>query len=75
MYNEDIFLDNVLRLIKDNNLSVSQAEKMAGLGKGSIYNWIYKSGKPNITSVIKLSKLFNVSIDFLVFGDKGNKNV
>lgn len=71
MYSEEIFLDNVLRLIKDNNLSVSQAESKAGLGKGSIYNWIYKSGRPNLTTVVKLAELFNVSLDYLVYGDKG----
>lgn len=71
MYCVDVFLDTVLKLIKDKKLSINQTEIRAGLGKGTIYNWLYKSGKPNIISLIKLSKFFNVSIDYLVFGDKG----
>lgn len=71
MYCDNKFVETLQSLMDKSNLSVRSTEKLAGLGSSSIYNWTDKGSNPNMASLIKLAKLFNVSIDYLVFGDKG----
>lgn len=59
--------DNVKRLRKENNLTLRELAEKSGLAFGAIGN--LERGvitDPHISTVIKLAKVFNISVDELV---------
>lgn len=66
---ENKFVQTLLKLIAENDLTICQTAKNMGLSATGFNNWIYGTGTPNMNSLIRLSKYFNVSIDYLVFGE------
>lgn len=66
---EDRFVKTLLKLMAEHDLTICQTAKSMGLSATGFNNWIYGTGTPNMKSLIRLSKFFNVSIDYLVFGD------
>lgn len=67
---KDKFVPTLLKLMAENNLSICQTAHSMGLSNTGLNNWIYGAGTPNMKSLIKLSKFFGVSIDYLVFGEE-----
>ncbi len=68
--------DRVKQLAKENNISLKDVNKKAGLGTGSIYSW--KNSTPSIDSLIKVAKVLKTSLDDLLGLDfaenSSNKN-
>lgn len=64
------FVNTLLKLIAERGLSICQASKAMGLGATGFNNWLYGAGTPNMKSLIIISKFFDVSIDYLVFGEE-----
>ena len=61
-------IERILQLMKKNNLSAKKTTEILGVSSSTISDW--KSGriKPSIEHIIKLSKLFNVTTDYLLTG-------
>ncbi|MDR1754786.1 MAG: helix-turn-helix domain-containing protein [Eubacterium sp.] len=58
--------ERILELIKKNNTSKTQVEKECGLSNGVIGKWIKGEYNPSYGAIVKISKYFNVSEDYLL---------
>lgn len=67
---ENNFVGVLTKLMAEKNITVARLGTMLGMGNRSVENWMYNGGTPNMSSLIKLSKFFGVSIDYLVFGEQ-----
>lgn len=59
----NIITKNIRKLCKELGITISQLEKVCGLGKNVFYRWDTHS--PSIESVIKVADFFMVSVDEL----------
>lgn len=57
-------------LRKINGMSREELGKMIGVSKQSIANYEQNINEPTLSNVIKISKIFNVTIDYLVGNEK-----
>lgn len=57
-------------LRKINGMSREELGKQIGVSKQAIANYEQNVNEPTLTNVIKISKIFNVSIDYLVGNEK-----
>ena len=57
-------------LRKEQDLSQRQIAKMLNISQGTYNNWENGKTQPSIEDLIKISKLFNVCVDYLI----GNQN-
>ncbi len=60
------FKDNLKEFRKDKNIGQVELAKAIGVSKGIISLWENGLREPNMYSLIKLAKYFDVSIDELV---------
>lgn len=60
------FKDNLKTLRLEANLGQVELAKKIGVSKGIISLWENGLREPNMSSLISISKFFNVSIDYLV---------
>ncbi len=60
------FKDNLKTLRIEANLGQVELAKKIGVSKGIISLWENGLREPNMSSLISISKFFNVSIDYLV---------
>ncbi len=56
----------IRELRKENNMSQSQLAEKLYLSQDTISLWELNKSLPDIPSLIKLSKIFNVTTDFLL---------
>ena len=61
-----LFKDNLKMLRKEKGIGQVELAKKLGVSKGIISLWENGLREPNMSSLIQLSKFFNVSIDYLV---------
>ena len=59
------FYDIYQKLLKTNNISNFKVSKELGIGRNRIYDW-KKGTLPKISTLISLSKYFNVSVEYLL---------
>lgn len=64
------FKDNLKEFRKEKNIGQVELAKALGVSKGIISLWENGLREPNMYSLIKLAKYFDVSIDELVGLDK-----
>lgn len=64
-----MIFNNIKKLCAQRNISISQLEKEAGLGNGTISGW--KESMPRIDSLQAVAKVLGTSIDKLVKEQKG----
>lgn len=57
------------------DLSVQIVCDRAGISRSTLYLYLNGESTPSITTVFKLARLFNVSIDYLVSGEENDKKV
>ena len=62
--------ENILKLRKQNGLSQEQLGEKVNVTRQTISNWETEKSFPDIVSVIKLSTLYNISLDKLLKGDE-----
>lgn len=62
------FYDRLRKLIKQNNLTQRKLSERMGLPARTIETWINQRTIPNAQQLTVFSRIFNVSIDFLVTG-------
>ena len=60
------FSDNLIKLRKGKGWSQEDLADKLGLSRQAVSKWEVGTSKPDIDNVIKLSKLFEISIDELV---------
>jgi len=61
-----LFKDNLKMLRQEKGIGQVELAKKLGVSKGIISLWENGLREPNMSSLIQLSKFFNVSIDYLV---------
>lgn len=66
MENENKFKDNLKELRKDKKVGQVELAKAVGVSKGIISLWENGLREPNMYSLIRLARYFDVSIDELV---------
>lgn len=61
---------NLKKLLAEKNLKVTQLSRSCGVPLQTLHNWL--SGQPprNITQVKAVARYFNVTLDFLLFGER-----
>lgn len=60
------FSQNLLLLRKENKLSAKKLSELIDYSTSIIYDWEKERAQPNIETLIALSKIFNVSVGFLI---------
>ena len=65
-------INRIINLSKQANISQKELTEKLNCSKSSISNWKNKTSKPTIEQLIKLSTIFNVSLDYLILGIKTN---
>lgn len=62
-----VLFNTIQSLLNDRNMSVSELERKADLGNGTIRRW--SESMPSIDKVAKVASVFNVSLEYLYNGD------
>lgn len=66
---DSIFGDRIIELREQNNMTQKDLAEKLGFDRTAIYYWERKGKEPSFTTLRKLSKLFDVSIDYLLGND------
>ncbi|SEU08183.1 DNA-binding transcriptional regulator, XRE-family HTH domain [Lacrimispora sphenoides] len=66
--NNEVMVNSIKLLCKNNNISASQLEKDVGLSQGLISKW--QKTMPSLDKIIDIANYFNVSIDDVVGRNK-----
>lgn len=71
---KEIVFEKVLRqLMKENKLSQRKTADKIGGAQETVSKWLNTGALPSLYSLIELSELFKVPIDYLVFGEEGGR--
>ncbi|MBZ4670592.1 MAG: helix-turn-helix domain protein [Oscillospiraceae bacterium] len=62
-------------LMEQNNITSSKLCSDLGLAKSSITDWKKGKAKPSVEALIKISRYFNVSLDWLITGKEYEKKI
>ena len=70
-YNKKLFINNVEYLLKENDMKISELENMCSLSQGYFarFKLLSDSSSPSLQLIVKLSEIFNVSINLILFND------
>ena len=63
------FPERFQQLIFDKDINCVQLAERIGYERKSIYSWKQGETCPNILALARICKLFNVSADYLLFGE------
>lgn len=61
-------------LRKKAGYSQEQVAEMLGISRQAVSKWESGQGKPEIDNIIKLTKIYNVSSDYILLGIGNNEN-
>ncbi len=61
-------IERIFKLMKENNINAAQLTREIPLTNGLITQWKQGKQKPSLEALNKISKYFNVSLDYLVNG-------
>lgn len=59
-------IDRIFQLKEERHLTNKQVEIGAGLANSSLSQWKKGKGKPSLDNIVKISKYFNVSSDYIL---------
>ncbi|MEA4832020.1 MAG: helix-turn-helix transcriptional regulator [Oscillospiraceae bacterium] len=69
-------MDNIGRIIKkfreDNNMTQDQLAEKMNVTRQAVSNWENSKTQPDIDTLFKLSQIFNVSVEEIIYGEKRN---
>jgi len=68
-----IFLQNVLRLISEKNITKNKMLVDLGMSRSTFVDWKKKGHLPNGDTLKKIAEYFNVSVDFLLGNEQKEK--
>lgn len=73
------FADNLKFIRKERHISQEELAEIMGVSRQAVSKWEQGSGYPEMEKLLALSKELNVSLDYLMLGekesDKNNKNL
>lgn len=61
---------NLLRLMKERNISISQLAAETAVPKSNLTKWINNDANPNLEQLSKVAEYFQISLDEIVFDKK-----
>lgn len=61
------------KLMKERKTNMRRLADATGIGESTISDWIHRDISPSAVSLMTLSDYFNVSIDYLLFGEEFKK--
>jgi len=64
------FAETLRKLANENNLSIERLMKSLGMSEANFYRWKNNNHKPAMQSLIAIARFFDVSIDYLVGGER-----
>lgn len=64
------FNEKLIQLRKENNLTQNQLAEKINISRQSISKWENDHGYPDIANLIKISELYNLSLDELLKNDR-----
>ena len=74
MQKEEIRIRETLnRILKEKNLSISQAARQAGISKGTVHNYVNGVIPKSISNLKSLADFFEVSIVELILGQTASQ--
>ena len=62
--------EQLQRLREEKNLSREELAQAMNVSRQAVYKWENNKGYPDIENLIKLSDLYNVTLDELIKGDR-----
>ena len=62
-------IHRILSLLEEHNMTAKELTEKLQIGKSSITEWKNGKTKPSINSLIGISQIFDVSLDWLLTGD------
>jgi transcriptional regulator with XRE-family HTH domain len=64
------FADNLKSIRKERHISQEELAEIMGVSRQAVPKWEQGSGYPEVEKLIVLSKELNVSLDYLMLGEK-----
>ena len=69
--NREYKLPEVLyKLLSEHNMTQQQLADKLVCGQNTIYKWLRTGRMPNLEAVMLMSDIFNVSVDYLLYGEE-----
>lgn len=69
--NREYKLPEVLyKLLAEHNMTQQQLADRLVCGQNTLYKWLRTGRMPNLEAVMLMAATFNVSIDYLVYGEE-----
>ena len=56
------------KLLAEHNMTQQQLADKLVCGQNTIYKWLRKDIMPNLCFIMRMSEIFNVSVDYLIYG-------
>lgn len=69
------FCERLSNLLKDNKMTAKQLTELLNISTTSVTDWKRGKSSPSISTLIGISKIFHVSIDFLLNGIEFSNNL
>ena len=67
--NREYKLPEILyKLLAEHNMTQQQLADKLVCGQNTIYKWLRKDIMPNLYFIMRMSEIFNVSVDYLIYG-------
>lgn len=66
-----VFVENLKRLLKENNMTRAELADRLNLGKSTISMWMNGSNSPRMELLDKIADIFGVTVDYLLSDKKG----
>lgn len=71
-YNQTVgFADRLQQAIYDKEISKKKLAELIGCDRRSVYEWCWGNTMPNSLLLARMCKVLNVSVDYLLFGERG----
>lgn len=61
--------DRILMLLKQNNMTQKELAIMAEISDATMSRYIKHKREPRASNILKISKVLNVTTDFLIYGE------
>lgn len=58
------------KLLAERNMTQQQLADKLVCGQNTLYKWLRTGRMPNLEAVMMMSDIFNVSVDYLVYGEE-----
>ena len=74
-FNNEEMVKRMVSIQEAHGISKRALSMKLGMASNAMGDWIKGNGRPSVEVVDKFSKLFRVSIAYLIYGDDGEKAV